>query len=251
MDRQNKTIEATETSFKIINQIKHRQSATLTTIAENLDLPKSTVYYHLNTLEQMGYLEKAGEGYTLSLRFLTLGESARNDLPIYSAGKKEVEKLAEQTETNGYLMVEQNGVGVIVYLRKENDIHLGDAVGQVVHLTSTAMGKVFLAHRPKSRIEEVINQHGLPQVTKNTITNKDKLMKELNKIESQGYAINKEEQVEGLHAVGAPILGQDGEPRGAISISAPKQQMSEEVIEDVYLEKVLNSANIIELKLVR
>lgn len=251
MNKQNTTVDATKTSFNIINEIKRKHNPTLTAIADALDLPKSTVYYHLNTLEQMGYLEKEGEEYKLSLRFLGLGESARTHLPIYSVGKEEVNKLAEETNTNGYLMVEQNDVGVIAYLRKENDIHLGDSVGQAVHLTSTAMGKVFLAHLPDDRIEEIVDEYGLPELTKNTITNKDELLKELEEIQSRGYAINKGEQVEGLHAVGAPILGPDDAVYGSISISAPKQHMSEEEIQNTYVDKVLSVANIIELKLIR
>jgi DNA-binding IclR family transcriptional regulator len=251
MKKQDVTIDATKTSFKIISEIQRRDNPTLTEISDALESPKSTVYYHLNTLEELGYIEKKGEKFTLTLRFLRLGDSARKHLPVYTVGKEEVEKLAEETNTNGYLMVEQNNVGVIAYLQKENDIHLGDSVGQPVHLASTAMGKVFLAHLPDDRVSEIIDQHGLPQVTDHSITDEQELFDELEAIRSRGYATNKSEQVEGLNAVGAPILGSDDAVHGSISISAPKQHLSEDAIEETYVEQVLSAANIIELKLIR
>lgn len=251
MEKQNITVDATKTSFKIVSQIQRKQGTTLTEIAKSLELPKSTVHYHLNTLEEIGYVKKEEAEYRLTLRFLRLGESARERLPIYTVGKEEVEKLAEETNTNGYLMVEQNNVGVILYLQKENNIHLGDSVGEPVHLASTAMGKALLAHLPEKRINKMIDQHGLPQFTENTITDKQDLFKELKKVESCGYAINKGEQVAGLHAVAAPILGPQNTIRGSISLSAPKQDMSENDIETTYIEKVLSAANVIELKLIR
>jgi len=250
MGKTDSGLEATTTSFKILKAVQTSQPATLTDIADSLALPKSTVYYHLDTLHDLGYLEKDADQYQLSLRFLELGESARQQLPIYEVGKPEVEKLAEETDTNGYLMVEQNDVGVIAYLRKENDIHLGDSVGQPVHLTSTAMGKAFLAHLPDDRVSEIVDHHGMPEITTNSITRREDLLAELEAVREQGYALNKGEQVEGLYAIGAPVLGPDDNVYGAISISAPQQHMSDEMLDGTYPEKVLSTANIIELKLV-
>jgi DNA-binding IclR family transcriptional regulator len=243
-------VETTTTSFEILSTLHRAQPATLTEVADLLDLPRSTVYYHLDTLHDLGFLMREDDQYILSLRFLELGESARQQLPIYEVGKPEVENLAAETDTNGYLMVEQNDVGVIAYLRKENDIHLGDSVGQPVHLTSTAMGKAFLSQLPEDRVVEIVDHHGLPEITSNTITNRGDLLAELETIRDRGYAVSKGEQVEGLYAIGAPVLGPEGEVYGAISISAPKQHMTDELLEETYPEKVLSTANVVELKLV-
>lgn len=249
MEPKKSGVAATKTSLSLIKELKQKERARLTDMATSLDLPKSTVYYHLNTLEDLGYVVKDDGEYHLSLRFLELGELARSQLPIYEVGKPQVEILAKETNANGYLTVEQNDLGVILYLRKENEINLGDYVGQTVYLTSTAMGKAILAYLPESGVHEVIDHHGMPQMTSSTITSKEDLFVELEEIRERGYAVSKSEQVKGLHAVAAPVTSPDDTIYGTISIAGPKQIMSDDRLESELPEKVLSAANVVELKL--
>ena len=56
---------------------------------------------------------------------------------------------------------------------------------------------------------------------------KEKLMAELSKIRQEGFAKDIQENEEGICCVGAPIL-QNGNPIGAISVSAPAYRFTEE-----------------------
>jgi len=249
MDRKASGVEATKTSFSLIRELKQKDRASLTEMATTLDLPKSTVFYHLNTLEDLGYVIKEGTEYRLSLRFLELGELARSQLPVYEVGKPQVEKLAKEANGNGYLTVEQNDLGVIVYLRKENKINLGDYVGRTVYLTSTAMGKAILAYLPEDRIDEVIDHHGMPKMTSSSLTDREELLAELKQVRERGYAVSKGEQVKGLRAIAAPITGPDDTVYGTLSIAGPEQVMSDDRLQNELPEKVLSAANVVELKL--
>jgi DNA-binding IclR family transcriptional regulator len=242
-------VEATKTSFSLIRELKQERRASLTEIAMALDLPKSTVFYHLNTLQELGYVVKKEEKYQLSLRFLELGELARSQLPVYEAGKDQVEELAKETNANGYLTVEQNDFGVIIHLRKENEINLGDYIGQTVYLTSTAMGKAILAYLPVERVDEVIDHHGMPKMTSSTVTDREALEAELEKVRERGYAVSRGEQVKGLRAVAAPITSSDDIVYGTLSIAGPEQLMSDDRLQNELPEKVLSAANVVELKL--
>ncbi|MEZ0119538.1 UNVERIFIED_ORG: glyoxylate carboligase [Heyndrickxia coagulans] len=70
-----------------------------------------------------------------------------------------------------------------------------------------------------------------------TMTDKERIIKELQKIRKQGYAIDDEEIELGLKCVAAPIFNHDETVVAAISCAAPKARMGEErmpqVIEEI------------------
>lgn len=250
MGQNKREVASTGTTLEIIEALFARGSAGVTELADVLDLEKSTVYYHLQTLDNRGYMVVNDGRYELSLKFLKLGERVRRSQLVYDIGRPEVERLAKETGTNGYLMVEQNNLGILLYTRKEEDINLGDTVGQPICLTSTAGGKSILAGLSDERVETILDQQGLPKMTENTITDESMLYEELEDVREQGYAINKGEQVTGLRAIGTPIKGPDGVVYGAISIAGPRQVMRGDRFANELPEKVLSAANVVELKLI-
>lgn len=89
----------------------------------------------------------------------------------------------------------------------------------------------------------------MPAKTNDTITDVDELLEELVEIRDQGYAICDEEAIQGIRAVGAPILDDEGEVEGAISASGPKQQFHDELLEEALPQTVMEIANVIEVNL--
>lgn len=250
MEQNDRKIASTGTSFEIIEELSARGEAGVMELATALDLPKSTVCYHLQTLDDRGYLVSTDTGYELSLKFLKLSEGVRKSQVIYDIGRPVIEQLAKETGTNGYLMVEQNNMGILLYMRKEEDINLGDTVGQPVNMTSTAGGKSMLANLPEEQLKEIIEQQGLPKMSPNTITSESELYQELERIREQGYAISRGEQVAGLRAIGTAVTGPDDVVHGAISIAGPRKVVREDRFATDLPEKVLSAANVIELKLI-
>lgn len=64
-------------------------------------------------------------------------------------------------------------------------------------------------------------------LTEHSINSPEKLEKELKKIRSDGYSLDRRESELGLSCVAAPIIGADGKPMGAISISGPTFRMKQ------------------------
>jgi len=243
------TVRATNTSFDIVEALRSLESAGVTELADRLDLPKSTVYNHLLTLTERGYVMKEERRYRLSLRFLSLGETTRRRQQLFEVGKSEVDDLAAQTGANAYIVAEENGYGVILYRKKENAINLGDHVGTRMHLTSTAAGKAILAELPEERIDDIVDSHGLPAMTDNTITDRATLDEELAAVRERGYAFVRGEQVPGLRAISVVLNGPEGDIHGGLSIAGPKQLMRGDDFERELPELLLSAANVIELKL--
>ena len=243
------TLTSVERAFAVVDYLREVESAGVTEVARGLDIPTSTAHTHLTTLEQLGYIVKRDGSYYVGLRFLELGESARNRRDIYDIARGEVEQLANETGELVGVMVEEHGQGVYLHRSRGDQVALADTrAGRHVNLHSRAAGKSILAHLPDGRIAEIIDQHGLPRETDRTITSRDELEAELATIREDGYAIDDGEQLKGLRCVAAPIVS-DGNPVGAISVSGPKGRIRGDRFRDELPELVTSTANVIEVNI--
>lgn len=240
-------VKTVRTAFEIVEALKTRDGATVTEVADRLDLPKSSAYNHLRTLEHEGYVVKNGQTYELGLRFLDLGAFARQKRTLFDVAQPDLEMVAEETGELVNLLVEENGRGIFL-LREhgENAVNIDSYTGQCVHLHTTALGKTVLAHVSDERRTEIIDRHGLPAKTANTITDREALEDELEEIRTEGVAYDLEERIRGLRCVSVPIF-KDETISGAISVSGPNSRMDDRRIQDDILPQLQHAANIIEL----
>jgi len=79
----------------------------------------------------------------------------------------------------------------------------------------------------------MIKERGLTPLTPHTITTKEDLIAELEKIRKKGYAIDDEECEIGARCVAAPIWDYTGRVVAGISVSGPVSRMNIEKIEYV------------------
>jgi DNA-binding IclR family transcriptional regulator len=242
-------VKTTQRSLDIVETLREMDGARLTELADRLDLPNSTVHNHLSTLMERDYVLKDGDVYRVSLRFLDLGEHARNRRKVYELAKPEIEELADETGEIANLLVEENGRGVYLWSSEgENAVPLDIAPGKHVHLHATALGKCILAHLPEKRVEEIIDRRGLLAETDATITDSDALMEELEAVREQGYAIDDEERLTGMRCIGTTVKSESGNVIGAISVSGPTSAMPMNRLTDSLAEQLEGAANVIELK---
>lgn len=250
-DAEPRTVKTVETTIRIIDALRDLEGAGVTEIASKLDSSKGGVYNHLATLRKHGYVYKNGDEYRLSYQFLQHGEFVRNRSRLYIEGREETRKLAEETGEYAHLMTEHDGRGVHL-AKSKGENALGEEFfskkrEETDYLHHGSTGKAILAHLPEERVEAIIDEHGMPSLTDQTITDRDALFEELATIHDQGYAQNDEEAIRELRAVGAPILGPAGEVLGAISVSGPTSRIRDDLFDQTYPEAVKKRANVIEL----
>jgi DNA-binding IclR family transcriptional regulator len=243
-------IGATERSFAIIEQLADDHGSGVSALADALDLSKSTVHNHLQTLRRLGYVVKSGDEYRVGLQFLGLGERARQHHDLYHDVKAETDSLVEAVGERAQVMVEEGGVGIYVYQSQADQAVRTDShIGTVVNLHATAVGKSYLAHLPAAELDEVLTQARLHEKTPNTLTDPEVLRAELDDIAERGYAFNDEERTVGMRAVGAPILSDDtGKVLGAISVSGPTTRMNGTWYHEEVPEMVTQSARVIGIR---
>lgn len=244
-----RTLSTTESSFKVIHTIEDLDGATFTELKSQLGLTKSTLYYHLATLEKLGYVVKEDGTYQLGLRFLSHAEHAKRKEPAFNVVHSKARELANRIPEEISFATEENGRLVVVFHDIGGAAITDFEIGQYLYLHATANGKVLLSEMPEDRIETIINRWGLPGLTENTITDQEVLMKELERVRDQGYAINDEEQREGLRSVGAKVTKPDGSILGCLAVDGPTYRLTKDKIVEQTLEELFNTIDEIEAEL--
>lgn len=205
----------------------------ITEISEMLGLYKSNVFNILTTFEEAGYVEKNLENnkYRLGTKILELAYTISSNIDFRRIILPYLQKIAEQSNETAYLgMPYKNEVLYLDMIIPKNTLPTKSILGDTAPLYCTAIGKAMMAYYPEDRIMEVISE-GLVPVTNNTITEKDKLLEELKRIVSKGYAVDNMENEYGIKCVGKPIFSRKGQVIAGVSISGPSLRFSNQNIE--------------------
>lgn len=246
-----KRIKSTRTLFTIIDALLERESAGVSELAAELDMPKSTVHVHLKTLEAEGYLLKDAGEYRFSLRFLELGGEIRHRLDVFRAARSEVDDLSLETGELAHLGLEERGKRALVYSSGHGSgVFDNSPDGHYTHMHWTAMGKALLAQLPDDRVDSVLDRHGLPEATEHTITDRGRLFEELDEIRDRGYATEHDEHRNGLSTIAvATARDTTDEAPAGIGISGPTQRITEKNSDDDLVKAIRNAVNVVDLEL--
>lgn len=243
-----KSVKSVETALRVIEALRDHDGAGVTELAAELDQPNSTIHNHLKTLERNEYIVNDGGTYRIGTQFLKLGARTRDHHPIYEVARPEVDRIAEETGELSGLIIEEHGRGVFLYRAKgEQAVHVDTYPGKRIYLHGAALGKSLLAELPEARVDEIIDRHGLPALTENTITDRDELLAELDEIRQRGIAFDDEERLAGLRSVASAVTSEDGDVLGAISVAGPTSRLRDARFRRKLPEVVRSAVNVINL----
>lgn len=244
------TVKSVETALQIIEALQEQDGAGVSELAAELDFPKSTVHNHLKTLERNEYVVNNRGTYRIGMRFLKLGTRTRDQYRVYDVSRPEVDRIAEETGELAGLIIEEHGWGVFLHRAKgEQAVHVDTYSGKRIYLHAAALGKAILAELPEERTEEILDCHGLPSLTENTITDRERLYKELGEIRERNIAYDDEERLNGLRSVAAPITTENDKVVGAISVAGPTSRLRDERFRSDLPETVRSAVNVINLNI--
>jgi len=244
------TIKASATTLEILEGLRELNGAGVTELANHLDMSKSNVHNYLNTLRREEYVVKDGSKYDVGLRFLGLSRYARKKQEIYNVACPELDGLAEETGELVNLLIEEHGRGVYLYQAEgPKSVEVDSSIGYRVYLHNTALGKTILAELDRDRVDGILDRHGLPSTTERTITDREELHEELERVRERGVAFDREERLQGLNCVACSIADNQGTVAGAISVSGPASRMSGDRLESDLPEKLQSVSNIVSLNL--
>lgn len=241
-----KTIDKT---VAIVEALQKNDGGGVTEIAQLLGFSPTTVYNHLSTLKKHRFVVQDGDEYRLALRFLNVGEYARDQYDVLSLVEPKLDEIAVETTERAQFLLEEHGRAVVVCKETSPSAVVADTVvGKTSFMHASAAGKAILSVMEDVRVDEIVDRWGLPKLTENTITDRTELFGELAEIRSTGYAFNDEESIAGLRSVGVPILACDDTVLGGLSVSGPAHRMEGSRYFDEIPKMLLGAVNEIELK---
>lgn len=229
-DEPAQVVQSLTRSLDIIEKLVDAGSSLgVTELSKSLGLHKSTVYRLLSTLVYRGYVEQDRHGrYKIGLKLFEIGGIVLNNMGLRKRIKPYLERLREETKETIHLGIMDNHE--VVYIDKEETsetIRMYSEVGRRVDAHCTSLGKVLLAYANKELPQEIL-ENNLKKYTGNTITDKNELIEHLYKVKGQGYAVDNQEQEEGIRCIGGPIFDYKGDVIAAFSIAGPATRMTED-----------------------
>lgn len=240
-------IRGVQIGVSVIELLQREGTLGVTAIANELGHSKSTVHSHLRTLADEGLVVAEDGGYRLSLKFLSIARDVRDHVADYDVIENEVDELASETgEIVQFGIEEYERVSYLYKAAGDRAVTTASRIGTQQPIHSTALGKTILAHLPADRREGIVDALDLDGRTETTITDRQALREELDRIVDRGYGIDDEENIQGLRCVAAPVLDDD-EVLGAISISGPSSRITDERLHGDLADSVRRAANVIEL----
>jgi IclR family KDG regulon transcriptional repressor len=207
----------------------HPAGATITALAAELALPKSSVFRMLHTLLEFGYVRQdpTTERYALGSRFLHLAASVEHGSDVRSLAHPLLVELSARTTETVHLAVP---VGThMVYIDKIDSpraVVMASRIGEQLPLHCSALGKAYLSAMPADERRTIVDGLPLDRRTKRTLADPDALLDDLETCARRGFAIDNVENEEGVRCVGAAILDDRHRPIAALSVSAPASRLS-------------------------
>jgi len=191
--------------------------------------PKPTVHRMLGQLEAGGWLvrEPDGRRYALAARTLRLAEAALSTSTRQGVRHAVLRQLVAEVGESCNLTA-LSGADVVYLDRVEAafPLRMDLQPGTRVPLHCSASGKLFLAAMPARQRQALIDTLPLTRYTAHTLSQREALEAELQRIRQDGHAVDAEEFVEGLVCVAVPVRGSDKQPvRCALALQAPSARM--------------------------
>jgi DNA-binding IclR family transcriptional regulator len=219
--RDNGGIQVIARAGEILRALKdHPKGLSLSQIAREVGLARSTVHRIVTALEAQHFVTSASPrgvirlGLGLSLLAAVVNSELRYELRPY------LEQLSrEADETVDLAVLDEDRVFFIDQIAAPHRLQAVSAVGATFPLHCTANGKALLAELPCEQVERLVPD-SLQAFTPHTITTREHLLEELQRIRVERVAFDREEHTVGICAVGTTIRDVMGS-LAAITIPVP------------------------------
>lgn len=196
-----------------------KTTLSLQEIADRIELPKSTAFRIVGSLEQAGYLVRLeDQRYCLSFRFTRLAGLVLNTLDIRAIARPAMLELAEATkETVALHMADgSNRVCIDSVATAPSQLRSVMQAGEQIPLQAGSASKALLAFMPEAEAAPLV-----VSIARATKRSKAEVLAQCSEIQAQGFAVSHGERLLGLSAISAPIWDAQGQARYCVTVNGP------------------------------
>ncbi|MHA6804577.1 IclR family transcriptional regulator [Salinifilum ghardaiensis] len=212
-----------------------RTGATVTTLAKAAGLTRPTAFRLLHSLEQGGLVDRLDTNYVLGWELARLGRHADPYAGLVAHAQPLLQELADAFNESVTLSVPnaQDGLDLIAEAAGSHVVGVlsRNMVGQRYPMHASSTGKVLLAEQPADKLQRMLPEE-LDAFTPHTITDRATLLKELEQVREQGFAIIDNELEYELLSLSRPIRDSAGTLVAILTLNGPRNRFGRAHIPD-------------------
>jgi DNA-binding IclR family transcriptional regulator len=242
-------IASVEKAFRLLNAFgREHAELTLSDLAKRTRMTLPNVQRLTHTLSELGYIvrDEATKRYSLTPRTLDIAFRYLVTSPLLERAAPHLAELNRRTEETVNLTVLDGAE--VVYIARHRGFHsigIQMYIGARLPAFATGIGQAMLAWLPPRDAMARIDALPRCAYTRNTITDRELLMKKLQRVHRLGYALEDQEMFLGGVSVAVPVLSADGTPLAAVNVAVPSSRFSAAQAERQFAQLVVETARII------
>jgi DNA-binding IclR family transcriptional regulator len=242
-------VPALERGLKILELFGHREPVlTPNTIAQRLGLPRTTALRLVQTLNTMGYLERANRDrdFRLGPRVMRLGFDYLTSLAITDIGTPVIERLRDATGFASHLVVRDGQDVVFVAKAWTHDVTLSTIkvnIGSRIPLHASVHGHVLLGDMSEADIEGLFPEPTLTAFTPTTPRTAKEVFERARKYADEGCAVSESSFEPGISVISAPVRDGSGMIVAAVALTIARSFLEKTTIDRTLVDQVIHAAN--------
>lgn len=238
-------VPALQRGMQLLGQFsRNERELTGAELSRRLDLPRASVFRLLQTLEQMGFVERVGDtaSYKLGIAVLRLGFEYLASLELTQLGTPLLQRLCDQTGYPSNLVVRDGRS--IVYVAKvapPRPFSSTVSVGTRLPAHATVFGHVLLSDLDQAALRALYPEDRLQTYTASTPASVAELQRMTQAVRERGHVVGRGFFEAHIATVGAPVRDAAGHVVAALGITVPSDLLDEPAA-DLLLERVCAAA---------
>lgn len=215
------SVPALEKAIMILNTLAEAGDQSITELHTQLQIPKSTTFVILNTLEKNHLIDKTPDGkFRLGFGLFRLGMNYYKQMDVRNIARPYLESLVSNTPFTCHLAILENNQPVYIdKVEGDGFVRFATMIGQRLPLHSSGVGKALAMGMSNEEIEKSVADRLEPLTDKSHRTLKE-VLDDIETARENGYSIEDEQMEEGIRCIGSPIYNTTGKAIASISITA-------------------------------
>jgi IclR family transcriptional regulator, pca regulon regulatory protein len=228
-----------------------RSRLAIADVAQRTGLDRAAARRCLLTLSSLGYADYDGKYFSLTPRVLRLGTACLGAMPLPKIVQPCLDKLSEDIgQSTSVSILDDWEIVYVARAAQQKLMSISLMPGSRLPASCASMGRVLLATLPDAKLRALLDAHPAEPRTPHTITDTNDLMRVLQQVRRDGYAIADQELEIGLRSIAVPVLNSRGNTVAALNVGVAATHKKADELRNLYLPKLISVQTVLRSLLV-
>lgn len=227
-------VKSSVRTLQILKLLSSQQvGLTFTEIQKYLEIPKSSLFVLLSTIQQEKWIEfdSKSNRFTLGIQAWESTQQYLNSSQLLSIAESHITEMMHDLHSSVHLAVLSGCDALyLAQIKSDRSYELPSRVGVRLPAQATALGKSLLTGYSNEEIRVIFKNLVFKKYNSSTIGSIDELLKEVSKVKILGYSESNGELIERFYCVAAPVTDGNGKVIAAISSTVPKDYLEQKIV---------------------